>query len=114
MCIRDRNETLERSYLDLLFEHFYYQDILDGVAYRDEKTFAQNSKKIIEEYYTLRESKDIMGAVNKLVLGEMENISKVIAKYKMPSILDNISDDSTDVLHELLNLYGYQCLLKDL
>ncbi|WP_269850806.1 hypothetical protein [Methanosarcina horonobensis] len=43
--MRDQNKTFNRLYLDLLFEHFYYQDIFDGTASTTEITFAQNSKK---------------------------------------------------------------------
>lgn len=112
--MRDQNKTFKRVYLYLLFEHFYYQDILDDVASLDEKTFAQNSKKIIEEY-SVDEPNDYAAAIekmDKLIIGEWDNISKVIAKYKIPSILPNISDDSTEVLRELLTLHGYRDRLK--
>lgn len=114
--MRDQNKTFNRSYLDLLFEHFYYQDILDGTASTDEITFAQNSKKIIEEYSEDKseDDVDIIEKQDKLILNEMRNISKVISKYKMPSILQNISDNPEVVLHDLLNLYGYQSILEKL
>lgn len=126
--IKNQNETFERSYLDLLFEHFYYQDILDGVASPDEKTFAQNTKKIAEKYYYSLESvknikideetktrrEPFMDAVNNLVLGEMENISLVMAKYKIPTILPDIPDDPEEVLIKLLKLYHHYDILKQL
>ena len=110
--VKDQTYTFEHSYLDLLFNHFYYRDILEGKAFSEEKEFAKNTKNILDEYYSHRGSKDIVVAVNKLVFGEMKNISSVMAKYKMPSILPNISDDSTEILRELLTLYGYRDLLK--
>ncbi|QCR16560.1 hypothetical protein [Methanosarcina mazei] len=112
--MRDQNKTFNRSYLDLLFEHFYYQDILDGTASTDEITFAQNSKKIIEEYEKSGDDVDIIDKLDKLILNEMRNISWVISKHKMPSILQNISDNPEVVLHNLLNLYGYQSILEKL
>jgi hypothetical protein len=55
-----------------------------------------------------------MDAVNNLVLGEMENISVVMAKYKMPSILPDIPDDPEEVLIKLLKLYHHYDILKQL
>jgi hypothetical protein len=122
--IKSQNEMFERSYLDLLFEHFYYSDLLDGIASRCEKTFAQNTKKITEIYYAdlesinnteVREKREqFMSVVNGLVLGEMENISTVMARYKIPSILPDISDDPKEVLIKLLKLYNHYDILKQL
>lgn len=112
--MRAQNKTFDRRYLDLLFEHFYYQDILDGAASLDEKTFAQNSKKNLEED-SIDDSEDYIALIEKFdreIISGWDNISKVIAKYKMPSLLDNISDDPKEVLRELLLLHGYPNLLK--
>ncbi|AKB77851.1 hypothetical protein MSHOH_1368 [Methanosarcina horonobensis HB-1 = JCM 15518] len=111
--MRDQNKTFNRLYLDLLFEHFYYQDIFDGTASTTEITFAQNSKKIIEEY-SKKKSEDDVDIIDELILSELRNISEVMAKdkIKIPSVLENISDDSKVVLYDLLNFYGYQHIIE--
>lgn len=44
-----QNMIFENTYLDLLFEHYYHQDILDGVVSEFEKSFALKTKKWLEE-----------------------------------------------------------------
>jgi hypothetical protein len=44
--IKSQNERFERSYLDLLFEHFYYCDILDGIALAAKKRLHKMQKRL--------------------------------------------------------------------
>jgi hypothetical protein len=99
----------------LLFEHFLSQDILKGIDLPEELNFAKKIKNLGKELYDSLAKKDlkaIQEAINRSTFDEHKIISEFMAKHKMPSILSNISDDSKEVLRELLTLHNHKYLLE--
>lgn len=92
--MNDQQETFEAMYLNLVFEHFLNQDMFTGIASSGEIDYMKKMKENFEEYKTLRESRDYIGAVNRLNSGDQENILKVLIKNK-------------DVFKDVINHYGY-------
>jgi hypothetical protein len=99
----------------LLFEHFLSQDILKGIDLPEELEFAKKIKmlgKELDDSLAKKDLKAIQEAVNRSIFNEHKIISEFMAKHKMPSILSNISDDSKEVLRELLTLHNHKYLLE--
>jgi hypothetical protein len=113
--VREQTKTFEHLRFSLLFEYFFYQDMMSGLNSKEkedeELSFAIESKKIYEEYFDT-----VYGMENKtdvsvrLFYKELEIISEFMAKHKIPSILSNISDDPHEVMLELPTFISKQKL----
>ncbi|WP_292388699.1 hypothetical protein [Methanosarcina sp. UBA5] len=113
--IKEQQETFEDIYFNLLFKSFLFQDILNDSDLPEELDFAEKTKKYRKEYKDILKKKDyrlVESALNRSIFNEHEIISEFMAKYKMPSILSKISDDSKEVLRELLELHNYHHLTE--
>lgn len=98
-------------YFDLLFEHCFQRDVFNDVASLDELEFAKKTKENSEESNALFESKEYGGSVKILILGDLKQISKIIAKYKHPSIF-SIYNNPEDIFQNLIEVNGFQTVLK--
>lgn len=84
---------------NLLFDHYYYQDILDDIASPDEIEFARKTKENHEKNPVIVD-----------FIQDLKLISKLIFKYKQPSIY-GVYYAPEDVFNGLIEFFGFQRFL---
>jgi len=103
--LRFYNFFSENTRFDLLFEHYLYQDILDGIASSEEIVFAIHTKANLEYDNDLTDNLDEYHAFfDQRYLSILEQVSRVLAKHKHPSIFGNIYSNPTDTLNGLIEI----------
>jgi len=112
------NNSFENQRFDLLFDHYVDQDIFKGVASEEEIDFTIKIKANEEELrndFSEYLSEDESGATTDYmiiygsecrILSDFEQASKILAKYKHPSVFGNIYDSPTTTSFGILEIFS--------
>jgi hypothetical protein len=97
---RDIEKGADNSFFSLLFEAYFLQDILLDITSKEERDFAMGTKASSDEFHALFSyKKDNTPYYRKMILSDLEEISKLMKTHKHPSLFDKkIYDDEYDIL----------------
>lgn len=104
VLMRNQQETFKSSCFNLLLKHFCKHDILTGVSSPEELEFLIKIAENYEIHRDLLKARDYKGSTIMELYGDLQPISKVIVKYKKPSIF-YVSDNSDDVYKNLKEFF---------
>jgi Fe2+ or Zn2+ uptake regulation protein len=94
------------SFFSLLFEGFFYQDSLLGVASKEEINFALETKANYEEYLKSYCSiEDYNTSFKKVALSDLKQASLVMYDKKQPSLFDKKIYNNQDDIYKALEKY---------
>lgn len=103
--ISERSQMSEIMRLDLLFEAYFYQDVLNDDASEEETNFAIKTNASHEEFLNSRVGdglEDFKERHEQHVLRNLEQISIVMANHKHPMIFEKeIYNDPKNILEKL-------------
>jgi len=90
----------------LVFESYFFQDVMLGNASEEEITFAIGTKANSDEYiYALDFKKDKNEISEKLIFCDFEQAGVVMANHKQPSLFDKNVYDSKEDINQSLRIY---------
>lgn len=102
--LRQQKLVFENSWFDLILEHSYYHDILTGVASPEEIEFAKKTKENLSKYY---DSEEPENALKNMVLCDLKEASKILVKYKQPSVSGKIYNDPKYAYQDLKEFFSF-------
>lgn len=111
LCVftKGYNET----FFSLLFESYYFQDVLLGIASKEEIDFALETKANHDEYRNARDlKKDTKDIFRKYVLSDLKQASVVMHAKRQPLIFDENIFENQDNVYTALKKHFYTQILK--
>lgn len=92
---------------DLIFDNCLYNDIITGFVSPDELEFAKKTKENFERYISRPESEYNNSSFEKMLLFDIKQASKIIVKYKQPSVFSSTYNNYEDTCESLRKFFSW-------
>jgi hypothetical protein len=96
--MKSQQDNFRHSRFDLLFEHYFDNDLLTGRATDDEIELVRTIKENFQKCCDLNKYSNGEGSFELFMYGNLEKESEIIVKYKQPSFLYRPTYEETYVL----------------